>query len=84
MTEGLYAILNTDPNLYASLFDFINPWKIDILEFMEKNYMNELSMSEMAYYTGGACLHSNETSGNTATSRLRNGLSDAGYRPHAN
>lgn len=52
MTEGLYAILNTDPNLYASLFDFINPWKIDILEFMEKNYMNELSMSEMAYYTG--------------------------------
>ena len=52
MTEGLYAILNTDPNLYASLFDFVDPWKIDIMEFMEKNYMNELSMKEMAYYTG--------------------------------
>lgn len=52
MTEGIYAILNTDPNLYASLFDFIDPWKIDILEFMEKNYMNELSIAEMAYYTG--------------------------------
>lgn len=52
MTEGIYAILHTDPHLYASLFDFIDPWKIDIMEFMEKNYMNELSMMEMAYYTG--------------------------------
>ena len=52
MTEGMYAILNTDPNLYASLFDFVESWKIDIMEFMEKNYMNELSMKEMAYYTG--------------------------------
>lgn len=52
MTEGLYAILNTDANLYASLFDFIDPWKIDLMEFMEKNYMNELSMAEIAYYTG--------------------------------
>lgn len=52
MAEGMYAILNTDQNLYASLFDFMDPWKIDIIEFMEKNYMNELSMSEMAYYTG--------------------------------
>lgn len=52
MTEALYAILNTDINLYASLFDFVDPWKIDIMDFMEKNYMNELSMEEMAHYTG--------------------------------
>ena len=52
MTEGVYTILNTDLNLYASLFDFMDPWKIDIMDFMEKNYMNELSMAEMAYYTG--------------------------------
>lgn len=52
MTEGVYVLLNTDHSLYASLFDFMEPWKIDILEFMEKNYMNELSMAEMAYYTG--------------------------------
>lgn len=52
MAEGMYAILNTDENLYASLFDFIEPWKIDIADFMEKNYMNDLSMEEMAYYTG--------------------------------
>lgn len=52
MTEGVYAILNTDFNLYASLFDFIDPWKIDIIAFMEKNYMNEMTMADMAYFTG--------------------------------
>ena len=35
MTEGLYILLNTDKNLYASLFDFADPWKIDIMSFME-------------------------------------------------
>ncbi|MDE5877698.1 MAG: AraC family transcriptional regulator [Muribaculaceae bacterium] len=52
MAEGMYAILNTDENLYASLFDFVDPWKIDIVDFLEKNYMNDLSMQEIAYYTG--------------------------------
>lgn len=52
MTEGMFAILKTDENLYASLFDFVDPWKIDIVDFMERNFMNDLSMGEMAYYTG--------------------------------
>ncbi len=52
MAEGMAAILKTDENLYASLFDFVEPWKIDIVDFMEKNYMNDLSMQEIAYYTG--------------------------------
>lgn len=52
MAEGIYTILNTDENLYASLFDFVDVWKIDIVEFMERNYMNDLSMEEIAYYTG--------------------------------
>ncbi|MDE7119731.1 MAG: AraC family transcriptional regulator, partial [Muribaculaceae bacterium] len=28
MAEGMFAILKTDENLYASLFDFVEPWKI--------------------------------------------------------
>lgn len=52
MAEGMNAILKTDENLYASLFDFVESWKIDIVDFMERNYMNDLSMDEMAYYTG--------------------------------
>ena len=52
MTEGLYILLNTDKNLYASLFDFADPWKIDIMNFMEQHYTNDLSLEEMANYTG--------------------------------
>lgn len=52
MTEGVYILLNTDKNLYASLFDFTEPWKINILDFLEKNFMNDLSMEEIANYTG--------------------------------
>lgn len=52
MAEGVYVLLHTDKSLYASLFDFADPWKIDILEFLEKNYMNDLSFEEIANYTG--------------------------------
>lgn len=52
MVEGLYVLLNTDKSLYASLFDFTDPWKIDLMDFMEQNYMDDLSLEEMAGYTG--------------------------------
>lgn len=52
MAEGVYVLLNTDKSLYASLFDFTDPWKIDLMDFMEQNYMDDLSLEEMASYTG--------------------------------
>lgn len=52
MTEGVYVLLHTDRNLYASLFDFVEPWKIDILDYLNENYMLDLSMNEIASYTG--------------------------------
>ena len=52
MTEGVYCLLNADKNFYTSLFDFSEPWKIDILEFLNKNYMCELTMDEIARFTG--------------------------------
>lgn len=52
MVEGMYVLLNTSKNLYASVFDFTDPWKIDILDFLESNYMNDISMEEIANYTG--------------------------------
>lgn len=52
LIEGLYTVLNTDRNVYASLFDFADPWKIDILGFMNENYMYDLSLEELANYTG--------------------------------
>lgn len=52
MAEGAYILLRTDKNLYASLFDFVEPWKIDILDYLNDNYMYDLSMEEIASYTG--------------------------------
>lgn len=52
MIEGTYVLLNTDKSLYASLFDFVDPWKIDIMDYLNENYMYDLSMAEIASYTG--------------------------------
>lgn len=50
--EAVLALLNTDKNFYPTLFDFTEPWKIDILSFLNENYMDNLSMEEIASYTG--------------------------------
>lgn len=52
LEEGLYAVLRTDKNLYASLFDFTEQWKIDILDYMNENYMYEQSIQDIAHFTG--------------------------------
>lgn len=52
LLEGIYALLNNSENLYPILFDFTEPWKVDILEFMNENYMDELTMEQIASYTG--------------------------------
>ncbi len=50
--EGIYTLLNSDPCFYPVLFDFTEPWKIDILDFLNENYMYDLSMEEIASFTG--------------------------------
>lgn len=52
MQEGLLALLHIDERFAPTLFDFNEPWKIDILDFMNENYMYEFTMEEMAHYTG--------------------------------
>lgn len=50
--EGILALLNTDKNFFPVLFDFTEPWKIDILDFLNENYMDDLTMEEIAAFTG--------------------------------
>ncbi|PXV57148.1 AraC-like DNA-binding protein [Dysgonomonas alginatilytica] len=50
--EGVYSLLNIDRKFYPILFDFTEPWKIDILDFMEENYMYDLDIEEIAHFTG--------------------------------
>lgn len=52
LQEGLLALLHVDCRFASLLFDFSEPWKIDILDFMNKNYMYEFSQEDLAHYTG--------------------------------
>jgi AraC-like DNA-binding protein len=52
MIEGIRVLLNTDDCFYSALFDFSAPWKIDILDYLNENYMYDLSSADMANFTG--------------------------------
>ena len=52
LQEGLLTLLHIDLRFAPTLFDFSQPWKIDILDFMNQNYMYEFTLEELAHYTG--------------------------------
>ena len=52
LQEGVYTLLSIDKSFYPALFDFTEPWKIDILDFLEENYMFDLSVEQIAGFTG--------------------------------
>lgn len=52
LQEGIYALLNYSDIFYPILFDFTNPWKIDILDFLDENYMDDLTIEQIASFTG--------------------------------
>lgn len=52
MQEAIMALLQADERFYPTLFDFAELWKIDLMAFMNENYMYDLSLAEIATYTG--------------------------------
>lgn len=52
MLEGIHSLLNIDKGFFPTLFDFTEPWKIDIFDFLNENYMYELLMEDIASFTG--------------------------------
>lgn len=52
LQEAILILLKLNEDFYATLFDFTDPWKIDILDFLNQNYMYELSIEEIASFTG--------------------------------
>lgn len=50
--EAIMALLDINPQFYPTLFDFNEAWKIDILDFMEHNFTEDLTLEEFASYTG--------------------------------
>ncbi|HEK21356.1 MAG TPA: AraC family transcriptional regulator [Bacteroidetes bacterium] len=52
LNEAIYTLLTNVKGIESVLFDFASPWKIDILDFMNNNFMYDLSLNELASYTG--------------------------------
>lgn len=52
LQEGVYSLLSMDKRFYPTLFDFNEAWKIDIIDFLNENFMYDMSMEEFAHYTG--------------------------------
>lgn len=50
--EAIRLLLLLDKSVYASLFDFTSQWRIDILDFMENNFKYDLTVDDLANYTG--------------------------------
>ena len=52
LQEAVFTLLQLRPDLGQVLFDFSEPWKIDLEDFMNKNYKCDLTVEEFAHYTG--------------------------------
>lgn len=52
LREAVLVLLELRPGLAAILFDFAEPWKIDLRDFMEKNYTCDMTLGQFAHYTG--------------------------------
>lgn len=52
LVEALSILLKVQPELKDILFDFEEPYKIDLAAFMEENYKFNLPITKFAYLTG--------------------------------
>lgn len=52
LKEAVFMLLQLRPDVGQVLFNFSSLWKIDLEEFMNKNYKYDLSIDEFAHYTG--------------------------------
>lgn len=50
--EGIILLIQANPDIKELLFDFSEPYKIDLNTFMNKNYHFNTTLSRMAYMTG--------------------------------
>lgn len=50
--EVILTLIEIMPELKSVLFDFAEPWKINITDYMEDNFTNELDLNGFAHYTG--------------------------------
>ena len=52
MQQAIIALLAMGDEMYPTLFDFNEEWKVDILDLLEHNCREDLTIDDMATYTG--------------------------------
>lgn len=52
LAEAAAIVLDMHPEACGSLFNFVSRYRPDLLKFMEENFRYELTMEEIASYTG--------------------------------
>lgn len=50
--EGVYALLSYNADFGPLLFDFVDQWRPDLVEFMEQNFKCDMTMTEFAQFSG--------------------------------
>lgn len=50
--KAIDCLLLIDDKFYPTLFDFLNTWRINLPEFMEENFTNDMTIREFALYSG--------------------------------
>ena len=52
LAEAVMCLLAIDERFFPTLFDFHETWKIDLMDFLEHHFTEDLSLEEFAHYTG--------------------------------
>ncbi|MBR1941275.1 MAG: helix-turn-helix domain-containing protein [Bacteroidaceae bacterium] len=52
LKEAVFTLLQLKPELASILFEFKNEWKIDLVEFMNENYLSDLDLEGFAHFAG--------------------------------
>lgn len=52
MYEAVLALLQMKPGLAPVIFNFAQPWKTDLVDFMNRNFKCNLSIEEFAHFSG--------------------------------
>lgn len=52
VNRTISALVGMDSRFCPTLFDFVDTWKINLADFMEQNFTNDMTLKEFALYTG--------------------------------
>ena len=80
LREGLLLLLKTNPQLADVLFDFSEPYKIDLRAFMQENYRFNVRTERFAYLSGRGLQVSNGIFKRNLVCRQAGGLHKGGWK----